>query len=169
MALIYCRECGKQISDSAQSCPSCGAGQKVSSGPKDLGRIMFFSILLFAAIIGGVVILMKNDGLDDSSVDTLEERTRLASEILSKNCDALANMASEYVKKDWAAVLVNAFVENRCDCVTEPIAKKMATSMSLNEIEGLRSQPLHQIAAIRNMAKECGDEIANCILIKRNE
>ena|SRR5579859_314889 len=25
MALIYCRECGKQISDQAATCPSCGA------------------------------------------------------------------------------------------------------------------------------------------------
>lgn len=24
MALIYCRECGKQVSDSAAACPSCG-------------------------------------------------------------------------------------------------------------------------------------------------
>jgi TM2 domain-containing membrane protein YozV len=25
MALVYCRDCGKQISDQADSCPNCGA------------------------------------------------------------------------------------------------------------------------------------------------
>lgn len=25
MSLIYCSECGKSVSDTAQSCPSCGA------------------------------------------------------------------------------------------------------------------------------------------------
>lgn len=28
MAMIYCRECGKQISDQAPACPNCGAPQQ---------------------------------------------------------------------------------------------------------------------------------------------
>lgn len=27
MAMVYCRECGKKIADSASACPSCGARQ----------------------------------------------------------------------------------------------------------------------------------------------
>jgi TM2 domain-containing membrane protein YozV len=33
MALIYCRECGKQVSDQAASCPSCGAPVAASTPP----------------------------------------------------------------------------------------------------------------------------------------
>ncbi|MBU4351618.1 MAG: TM2 domain-containing protein [Nanoarchaeota archaeon] len=28
MAMVHCRECGKKISDTASSCPKCGAHQK---------------------------------------------------------------------------------------------------------------------------------------------
>lgn len=39
MALIYCRECGKQISDSAPACPHCGCLTGVtSSQPFDPNR-----------------------------------------------------------------------------------------------------------------------------------
>jgi len=31
MALVFCRECGKQISDTAAACPGCGAPQAAAS------------------------------------------------------------------------------------------------------------------------------------------
>ncbi len=31
MALVYCRECGKQVSDQAPTCPNCGAPQGVAA------------------------------------------------------------------------------------------------------------------------------------------
>lgn len=34
MALINCRECGKQISDQAASCPHCGAPLKTNPAPQ---------------------------------------------------------------------------------------------------------------------------------------
>ncbi|MBP5518024.1 MAG: zinc ribbon domain-containing protein [Bacteroidales bacterium] len=34
MALINCRECGKQISDQAASCPHCGAPLKATPAPQ---------------------------------------------------------------------------------------------------------------------------------------
>lgn len=34
MAMVYCRGCGKEIHESAQTCPSCGAPQHVSGGTK---------------------------------------------------------------------------------------------------------------------------------------
>jgi len=30
MALVYCRECGKQVSDQAPTCPNCGAPQRAA-------------------------------------------------------------------------------------------------------------------------------------------
>ena len=34
MALIKCWECGKQISDTAAACPSCGAAKKVDEAER---------------------------------------------------------------------------------------------------------------------------------------
>ena len=34
MALIYCQECGKQVSDRAAACPHCGAPQTIRRPPK---------------------------------------------------------------------------------------------------------------------------------------
>ncbi len=34
MAMIYCYECGKKISDAATACPHCGATQKDNDGKK---------------------------------------------------------------------------------------------------------------------------------------
>ena len=31
MALIYCRECGEKIAESAPTCPKCGAKQKTGT------------------------------------------------------------------------------------------------------------------------------------------
>jgi len=32
MAMIYCTECGKQISDTANTCPECGAVRRAGKG-----------------------------------------------------------------------------------------------------------------------------------------
>jgi TM2 domain-containing membrane protein YozV len=32
MGMVFCRACGKEIHDSAPTCPHCGAVQRVSSG-----------------------------------------------------------------------------------------------------------------------------------------
>ena len=55
MAMINCEECGKRMSDTATSCPSCGARHKavvrISTGRKTGLVIMGFII----AIIGSVM------------------------------------------------------------------------------------------------------------------
>jgi hypothetical protein len=50
MALILCPECGKMLSDSADSCPHCGFKQKPGVNKKRLLRhwaIGFFLVCLF--------------------------------------------------------------------------------------------------------------------------
>lgn len=47
MALVYCRECGKQVSDSAASCPGCGA----SNGKK--GEKSHIAAGILALFLGG--------------------------------------------------------------------------------------------------------------------
>jgi len=45
MALIKCEECGKQISDEAESCPSCGAK------PEKMGFFRKVFLVLFALVV----------------------------------------------------------------------------------------------------------------------
>lgn len=65
MALISCKECGNQVSDTISSCPHCGysfESTKKDSGVKKLGIVVgiisiFVVCLLFIFIILGVLIL----------------------------------------------------------------------------------------------------------------
>ncbi len=54
MALVFCRECGKQISDLAASCPHCGAPQKTEP-PKIEREVSGLWTFLF----GGFYFLFK--------------------------------------------------------------------------------------------------------------
>lgn len=54
MALLKCRECGREISSGARSCPNCGAKPKsqVVTGCAG-GLALFFFIVVIAAFFGG--------------------------------------------------------------------------------------------------------------------
>lgn len=56
MALVYCRECGKQISDQALSCPACGAPQRATSQvirtEREVSQVLTF-------FFGGVYFMFK--------------------------------------------------------------------------------------------------------------
>ncbi|WP_180084890.1 zinc ribbon domain-containing protein [Acinetobacter sp. YH12145] len=59
MALKQCKECGNQVSDKAQSCPSCGAKQ-----PKKMGIFAWIAIIFVGLLVIGAIA----DGGDGSSV-----------------------------------------------------------------------------------------------------
>lgn len=42
MALVYCSECGKQVSDNAASCPGCGAAQRGTKSHVAAGLLALF-------------------------------------------------------------------------------------------------------------------------------
>ena len=44
MALIYCKDCGKQVSDSAQTCPYCGSPLKEPAGKTVIGIIQLVTL-----------------------------------------------------------------------------------------------------------------------------
>ena len=66
MGMIYCRGCGKEIHDSALSCPNCGATQQapqtqrgdVSKGLLVAGYLCAV-LLPIAGIIIGIITLVK--------------------------------------------------------------------------------------------------------------
>lgn len=51
MSIVICNECGKEISDTARSCPHCGAKGLKATGVNELQRSVGF-IILIAGIIG---------------------------------------------------------------------------------------------------------------------
>ena len=59
MAIKQCKECGNQVSDKAQSCPSCGAKQ-----PKKMGIFAWIAIICVGMLVIGAIA----DGGDGSSV-----------------------------------------------------------------------------------------------------
>lgn len=46
MAMVFCRGCGKEIHESATSCPQCGAVQRTKSTSKNKTTAAIFAILL---------------------------------------------------------------------------------------------------------------------------
>lgn len=46
MALVFCRECGKQVSDTAVACPSCGAVTAGGGVAKSRGTAVLLALLL---------------------------------------------------------------------------------------------------------------------------
>ncbi len=50
MAMVFCRGCGKEIHETATSCPSCGARQSTTQGKN---RVAAAAIAFFLGGIGG--------------------------------------------------------------------------------------------------------------------
>lgn len=66
MGMIFCRGCGKEIHESAKSCPHCGAPQTSAQSivlPWSTGRMVFYGIVGFflplIGVVAGVVGLLK--------------------------------------------------------------------------------------------------------------
>lgn len=66
MALIKCPECGKEISDTAKSCPNCGYSLKVKKG-KVTKKHAIIGITIIAVIIVTVLLINNNMYKDSAS------------------------------------------------------------------------------------------------------
>lgn len=64
MTQVHCRECGKKISESASSCPSCGARQSGGSGkPVKLNHTTLLVVSIFVGWLGVDRFMMGQTGL----------------------------------------------------------------------------------------------------------
>lgn len=64
MAMVYCRECGKKISDTAEACPYCGAKQKnTPAGVKRLNWTTTLIVSIFVGWLGVDRFMMGQTGL----------------------------------------------------------------------------------------------------------
>lgn len=56
MALVKCKECGKDVSDKAKTCPNCGADIRM----QQLSTIQKIGYLLLFVIIVSAVVMLFN-------------------------------------------------------------------------------------------------------------
>lgn len=164
MSLIYCKACGKQISANAPSCPSCGEPQKQKR--KSSPTLLIFLLLAIAAF--AVYWFWPKDSNIKSTTESYESKTALAKEVLGSKCDGLANIASEYIKSDFVASLVAAGVNNRCDCMLDVVAPKLADRYSYKEIESMRNKPIQSVIEIKNIVSQhSGEILSHCLSFKK--
>ena len=65
MALVKCRECGKEISNNASSCPYCGYKNRKNN----LKLIIIALIILVVILLFGISILYIKYKLDNDNYD----------------------------------------------------------------------------------------------------
>lgn len=73
MALILCKECGREISDAATTCPHCGAPVKPSK-PTTSNTASYIKIAILAACIFGVtgsICMYNRDGIWEENLGVL--------------------------------------------------------------------------------------------------
>lgn len=99
MALIKCRECGKEISDKAESCPNCGYKKTVvmpSVGNYNSGKTLTSNLLAKVSIAIIVIVLLIAVFYPSSN----NSHTTKAKSELNYNLDRSYRIAKEYVLKD---------------------------------------------------------------------
>lgn len=67
MAMVFCRGCGKEIHDSASSCPQCGAVQTVESTPNSQkSKWMAITSLVLGIMAALAIIGILDQGMADA-------------------------------------------------------------------------------------------------------
>ena len=159
MALIYCRECGNQISDQALNCPKCGAPQPKQNKKRNNNGLIIFLIIL--VLIGFGYFYFLNNNPENTSEDR-QERIDAADRLLSKNCVVLTNMSTEYIKNDIAASILNALGDSKCDCIKKKLREKLADKYTLSDLQDFDKKPIHQVLEIKQLVEENNEELKEC-------
>lgn len=159
MALVYCRECGHQISEHAQSCPSCGAPSQPHVAKKNKKNTLIGIVLLIIAISGYLYYTSQSAEI---ASETRQDRIDVADRLLSKDCGTLTNMSTEYVKNDLAASIMNGLGNLKCDCLKEKLREKLADKYTLTELQDFDKKPIHEVLEIKNLIEENNEELKSC-------
>lgn len=69
MALIKCKECGKEISDMVKICPNCGYREKKPINKKIF--ILVGTLLIILCAVTGAFVLLNNKPLTDKEKDAI--------------------------------------------------------------------------------------------------
>lgn len=103
MALIKCKECGKEISDQATTCPNCGAKTETAKHKKKNIITVLFIILIIAIVGTSVYFVKSNNPLHKYSQEAITILKKYKNNELSNN-DAgdKINTIYNYVDKDYS-------------------------------------------------------------------
>ena len=71
MGMVFCHGCGKQIHESAITCPQCGALQAVSGNMPESNDNHWTSITSFVSSIIAFMVLMSTETSDNWDSDTV--------------------------------------------------------------------------------------------------
>lgn len=96
MAIIKCRECGKEISTQADKCPHCGAKRKKIKLWLWIPLGLVVAFFGFGAIVGNTPEAKKKAQDRETIAFCWEEQskksnTQLESQFISKTCEQLEN------------------------------------------------------------------------------
>lgn len=157
MALIYCRECGQKISEQAPSCPKCGVPTRSQNK-----NGLFVSIIFILIVGAGLYLYLTAETAPPIPSETRQDRIDEADRLLSKDCETLTNMSTEYIKNDVAAAFINALGSTKCDCLKEKLREKLADKFTLIELQDFEKKPIHKVEEIQTLIKENNVELKEC-------
>ena len=118
MALVKCKECGKEISSTVKVCPSCGYKKKPS-------KLTYFIVIILGVIIGSVYLTNKHDYSSiETKVQGQQQEKNLFTEIESNLFRAMIEDEIEATADDGESSLVEMNVLTLPQTVTANILQK---------------------------------------------
>lgn len=132
MALIKCPECGKEISDKATTCPSCGCpvrqappplvpgGQipppMVAPVPKKKGRAFLTFLLVFVSIVGLLTVIAtfsRKDSAEGSGSSGNPDSPQGSAHSSSEDPDLPLSVNDEGILKDWSVTVTEVEIVDK--------------------------------------------------------
>lgn len=95
MALIKCKECGNEVSNTAQTCPKCGA--RVAPKPLGCGSVVFI-IFMVGVIASSILPKFRSDTSSPATLSTPE----LAIETTAPKCNRASAEKVQSLLRDMA-------------------------------------------------------------------
>ncbi len=104
MALIKCRECGKQISDKAKTCPHCGVKNSSGMSTKKKNIIITCSLIVIVVVVAMILIFKKGplDVYKSTMIDALEEYRvgKIDRKELRNKMDSISSKLNDYDRNE---------------------------------------------------------------------
>ena len=91
MALIKCPECGKEISDKAKNCPSCGCKIKSKIGKRKIIILVIALLLIIGGILGGWLI---HSSSQKKELDNYQKNISKTSSLITDSAASIEESAS---------------------------------------------------------------------------
>ncbi|QMV75009.1 zinc ribbon domain-containing protein [Comamonas piscis] len=103
MAIVFCRECKKEVSDAAATCPHCGIAEPGKGAkPKPTAKDTIVGLVVVCAVVGGLVF---------ACTDSKEEKAAAAAKVeadaaaCKKDLQCIGDKASMVAARPCAAAI----------------------------------------------------------------